>query len=315
MDWTAVKITLLPEDLDNAVAALMSVGINGVSINDPRELKDFLDHSIYYDYVDDSVTEGLTAPGSVIFYVQNGSESRETIELAKHAVSMAELNGSFEFSFEEMKEEDWANNWKQFFHPVAIGDKLIIKPSWEHLDDPGDRKILEIDPSSSFGTGGHATTRLCLEFLEEYVSDGCTLLDMGCGSGILGVGAALLGAKKIWAVDIEEGAMDTSRCNYSRNNIDLSDITLICGNVFEDEALKARLETQSFNVIVANIVADVIIGMRELFKKLLAKEGILIVSGIITEREEDVRTALTESGFKICAEKSTDDWVAMALSL
>ncbi len=311
MEWIAIKIVLEPDDIDNAYAALLSIGIDGVSIEDPREWQECLDTSIYYDYVGENVEKSLAEPASITFYVKNSAEAKDVIAAAKNAIAAACLEGTPQFLLDEMNEEDWANNWKQFFHPIPVGDRIIIKPSWEELDDAGGRCVLEIDPSSSFGTGSHATTRLCLKLLEEAVHEGDNVLDMGCGSGILGVGAALLGAGTVTGVDIEEGADRTAAENFRRNGIAANKVELICGNVLEDDRLKKKLEERKFDVIVANIVADVVIMMLKIFHGMAKPGARFILSGIITERIDDVKRAVQENGYRLIRMETEEDWAAM----
>ena len=181
-----------------------------------------------------------------------------------------------------IREEDWANNWKQYFKPFPVGKKLYIKPSWEEPTAAAEgRTILEIDPASSFGTGQHHTTRLCLELMEnEIVPDSTRLLDLGCGSGILFIGGMLLGAKEAYAVDIEENATRIARENAAENHLDPERYTISCGNIISDETLRQEIGS-GYDVITANIVADVIKGMAPLFPGFLKDNGILILLSLI----------------------------------
>ena len=220
--------------------------------------------------------------------------------------------GRLEYELKSVKEEDWANNWKQYFKPLKVGNKLLVKPSWEKYDDNDERIILEIDPASSFGTGQHNTTKLCLELLEKAIQGGERILDLGCGSGILSIGGILLGAKEATAVDIEENAVETAKENALKNQISNEKYTAYCGDIISDKGLREKIGN-GYNIITANIVADVLIAMSGLFKKFLSNNSTLIVSGIITERKNEVIDAIVENGFTVVEEAEGDGWVAVML--
>ncbi len=212
-----------------------------------------------------------------------------------------------------IREEDWANNWKQYFKPFPVGKKLYIKPSWEPVTAAADgRTILEIDPASSFGTGQHHTTRLCLELMESEIQSETRILDMGCGSGILFIGGMLLGAKEAYAVDIEENATRIATGNAAENHLNPDSYTISCGNVISDTALVEKIGG-GYDVITANIVADVIKAMAPLFPKFLRDNGILILSGIITERADEVLETVTACDFTVLEKKEASGWCAVKL--
>ena len=211
-----------------------------------------------------------------------------------------------------VREEDWANNWKQYFKPLKVGNKLLVKPSWENYDADDERIILEIDPASSFGTGQHNTTKLCLELLEESVKGGDKVLDLGCGSGILSIGAMLLGAGSAVAVDIEENAVAAAAENSEKNNISSDVYTVYRGDVISDAELSDKIG-EEYDLITANIVADVLIAMREIFRKKIKDGGILIISGIIDERKDEVVDAVVGAGFKVLKSAEGEGWAAVKL--
>ncbi len=313
MEWQQIKITIDAEHIDTVMGSLIMEGITGFEIEDPREFDEFLENSCYYDYIEDEVMELKDAPASVKIYLPENAQGMEMLTSCKNALMRLEKEYDIksEFSFVGMREEDWANNWKKYFKPLRIGNKIMIKPSWEELNDDEGRKVLEIDPSSSFGTGTHATTQLCLEALEDIVKPGCNVLDMGCGSGILSVGAMLLGAGSVIGADIEEDSVRVSYENAERNGISKDVFDIRCGNVLDDETLANDIGKKSYDIVVANIVADVIIAMSGLFKRYLKADGLLVTSGIITERIEDVTSALDDAGFKIKDIRRKDDWAAI----
>ena len=255
-----------------------------------------------WDYIDDDLMGLKNCETTVTVYIPENSQGADNLNAIKEELKALKkrdtenLFGRLEYEIANVKEEDWANNWKQYFKPLTVGQKLVIKPSWEKYDINDGRKILEIDPASSFGTGQHNTTQLCLELLEKYLKNGDKLLDLGCGSGILSIAGIILGAKSAVAVDIEENAVKTSIENAEKNNISNDIYKAYCGNIIEDTELINKIST-GYNVICANIVADVLIGMSGIFANFLASDGVLIMSGIISMRKEEVISSLIDKGF------------------
>ncbi len=324
MDWLEVKIATTSEGIEPVTGALMQIGINGFEVEDPNDFESFLtDPNIYRDYVDEQLYALRDVKPSVTVYLPGNDQGADMLRAIKGELArMRELGpdglgvdaGALELTLGNVREEDWENCWKKYFKPLKVGERFLIKPTWETLDDPEGRIVLELDPSSSFGTGSHETTRLCIETLENVVRPGCTLLDMGCGSGILGIAATLLGAGDVTAVDIDENAVRIARENFERVHAGPSP-RLFCGNVLGQDAaadeLRARLAEKRYDVIVANIVADVILGMKELFAALLRDDGRLILSGIISERAGEVADGMKAAGFETITVRERGDWTAI----
>ena len=210
-----------------------------------------------------------------------------------------------------VREEDWANNWKQYFKPLTVGEKLVIKPSWEDYEQKDGRTILEIDPASSFGTGQHNTTQLCLELIEKNLRKGDRLLDLGCGSGILSIASILLGAKEITAVDISQNSVETAKENAAKNHIAVEKYTAYCGDIISENSLVEKIGG-GFDLIAANIVADVLIAMSPIFERFVKKGGTLILSGIITERADEVIEAVKSKGYTMLELREKDGWAAVS---
>ena len=209
---------------------------------------------------------------------------------------------TFEINTASIRMEEWANNWKKYFKPLKTGEKLVICPTWETLDEPTQRKILRIDPGMAFGTGGHNTTRLCLETMEKYIDNSSEVLDIGCGSGILSIAALLLGAKRTVGVDIDALAVKTAKENGALNGFCEPTYSILQGNLTE--------KVQGvFSVVVANIVADVIIKFCEDVSAFIDKDGVFITSGIIDTREEDVKQAFARFGFEIIERHEDGGWI------
>lgn len=316
MNWTEVNIYTTTAGIDILSVSLMSLGIRGFVIQDSSDFNDFLqDKEGKWDYIDEDLMGLSECETKITVYIPENSQGAEMLVSLKSEINrLSELDknseyGRLEIAMSNVKEEDWANNWKQYFKPLKVGKKLLIKPSWEEYENTENRLILEIDPASSFGTGQHNTTRLCMEFMEDVVKPNDKILDLGCGSGILSIAGILLGAESVVAVDIEENSVKTTIENFEKNNISSEKYTAYCGNVVVDETISDKLGT-GFDLITANIVADVLIAMSSLFKKYLRQNGTLIVSGIIEERKDEVINAITEIGFSLVDEKEKDDWVA-----
>ncbi|MGN1412126.1 MAG: 50S ribosomal protein L11 methyltransferase [Oscillospiraceae bacterium] len=319
MNWLETEIFTSTNGVDELCANLMDIGIKGFVIKDANDFQEFLDNKYgHWDYIDDDLMNLSTCETSVTVYIPDDNQGAEMVISLKALLKKLKSNdtenkfGRLELQFSNVKEEDWANNWKQYFKPLKVGKKLLIKPSWEDYNNFDDRIILEIDPASSFGTGQHNTTKLCLEFLEDCIHKGDKILDLGCGSGILSIGAMLLGADNVVAVDIEDHCIRTALENAQKNNIPLEKYTTYCGNIIDDEELSNKIN-DTYDIITANIVADILIGMRNHFKKYLKKDGILIISGIIDERKEEVINKITEIGFNVEGIKELDGWVSVKL--
>lgn len=319
MNWTEVNIYTTTEGIDILCASLMDIGIKGFVVKDSSDFKEFLENKDgKWDYIDDDLMNLSNCETCLTVYLPDNSQGMEMMislrALLKQIKSNDENNvfGRLELELLQVKEEDWANNWKQYFKPLKVGKKLLVKPSWEEYSNNDGRVVLEIDPASSFGTGQHNTTKLCLELLEESLNTGDRVLDLGCGSGILSIGAMLLGASEITAVDIEQNAVETAIENAKKNNISQDKYIAYCGDVISDHVLCEKIG-KGYDLITANIVADVLIAMRSVFRQKLKNNGILIISGIIIERKDEVVNAVVESGFKVIETAEGEGWAAVKL--
>lgn len=317
MEWTEVNIYTTTDGIELLCSKLEDIGIKGFAIRDSADFNEFLENKNgQWDYIDEDLMGLSECETCVTVYLPSNSQGVDmlsairTMLLAMKQDDTDNLYGRLEAELSSIREEDWANNWKQYFKPIRIGEKLVIKPSWEKYSDDGDRIILEIDPASSFGTGQHHTTRLCLELLEKSLDKGDRILDMGCGSGILSIGAMLLGAEDAVAVDIDENAAATAAENAAKNNIPADKYHTYYGNILGDEALADEIDFK-YDIITANIVADVLIAMKDYFVRYLRDGGTLIVSGIIEERMDEVIDALVSAGFKEPVVNVKEGWAAV----
>ncbi len=318
MDWIQATIYTSSEGIEPLSGVLYQSGITGIEIEDEQDFLDFLENNKKsWDYVDDELLMEKKKETCVKIYVSDNIAGHEQLKLAKQAVLDLKARdkdnkfGRLEFSLDNVSEEDWENNWKKYFHPLKIGEKILIKPEWEELSYETDRIVFNVNPGMSFGTGSHETTKLCIEALEKIIKEGDSVLDLGCGSGILSIISMMLGAKKAYAVDIDPNAVDIAINNAKMNNIDLSSYTAKAGNILEDEALMQDIRKEKYPVVVANIVADVIIALLPFATSVLEKGGVLITSGIISDRMKDVLEAVKKEGFSKYEIYQDGDWVSI----
>lgn len=315
MNWNEITIQTETPAVDALCAMLTDYGVKGFSIQDKESFQEFLnDKEGKWDYIEEDLMQLKDCDTKITFYLPDDAQGTEQflgiralLENLRNGDN-AELFGSLAVTVGNVREEDWANNWKQYFKPLPVGEKLMIKPSWETVD-PNGRIILEIDPASSFGTGQHHTTRLCLELAETILNKNDKVLDLGCGSGILSIGCMLLGAESATAVDIVDNSVRTAVENAEKNHIDPTKYTAYCGDIISDTVLREQIGT-GYDLICANIVADVLIAMSDLFGDFLKDEGYLIVSGIITERADEVLNVLTAKGFGKISVQEKEGWCA-----
>lgn len=304
MDWLEISLEIPNEDIETAAAiANMSVPY-GIYIEDYSDLEQGAREIAHIDLIDEQLLERDKSIAIIHIYFSAEDNFIEAKEYLTEQLKAANIK--FTLKTGNISESDWKDNWKQFFKVTEIGEKLLIVPSWEKVEDYKGRTPLNIDPGAAFGTGTHATTRLCLELLENYC-DGASMVDIGCGSGILGIGAALLGAKKVIGVDIDAVAVKIANENATINNVQ-NTAKFIEGDLADKISGK-------FDIVCANIVADAIISLAPQVKPLLDTDGIFICSGIIDIRANEVEAALIKNGYTIVEHKITDNWHAFAVKM
>jgi len=313
LDWTKIEIKTTNKGSDAITGLLMEAGIHSVEIVDHSEMMAFLSaSSSQWDYIDDCLLPQAgheISDASIIFYLGTDCESIDSINAIKKkldALKSKENNGdygSLSITQEIVNDQDWLHEWKKHFTPIRIG-RILIVPEWDALSHEGDI-VFRIDPGSAFGTGQHATTALCIESLQEHMSLGDAVLDIGCGSGILSIISLLLGAKQVTGCDIDPVAIEVTKKNANLNNIDEESMGLYIGDIITNHELQNKINV-GYDIIVANIVADVIIKLATLVPALLKSKGIFIASGIIEERLDEVLSAL--SHLRISGIKSSDGW-------
>ncbi len=303
-NWTELKIEVPAEQADLAGAIANMVVPYGIYMEDYSHLEEEAMEIAHIDLIDEELLQKDRTKAIIHIYISPEANPAEAVSFLEERFRAEGI--PFALSQDSCVEEDWINNWKKYFHPIPVGEKLLIRPLWEDEYDPQGRTVLHLEPGLAFGTGTHETTRLCLELLEKYITPGVDFLDMGCGSGILSVAALLLGAKSAVGVDIDPLAVKTAQENAQTNGV-ADRFTGICGNL-------AEKVTGKFQVVAANIVADVVILLSKDAPRFLTPDSTYIVSGIIDTREQDVLNAL-EPTFQVIERREEKGWVAMALKL
>ncbi len=300
MDWTEIKITVNADDVDRAGDIAQMAVPYGIYIEDYRTLEQEAWEIARIDLIDEDLLAKDRTKGIVHIYISPEENPAEAVSFLAERYSAEGIECDIDENV--CKNEDWENNWKKYFKPMPVGDRLLIRPIWEDEYDAGDRAVLHLEPGLAFGSGTHDTTRLCLETLEKYANPGKTVLDIGCGSGILSIASLLLGAGEATGVDIDKLAVKTARENAERNLIEESRYTLHHGNLTDKVHGK-------FDVIAANIVADAIIMLSKGVDEFMNDNSVYIVSGIIDLRENEVVEALDTYGFRITARHEEAGWL------
>lgn len=319
MNWLELHIDTTHLGLEMVETLLSSLGIDGVVIDDETEFQDFLENNHqYWDYVDEDLERQMQGKSQITFYLQadeEGFAKLGEVRMAVQALKEARADcGTLLMTMNDMRDADWENNWKQYYKPMEIGERLLVVPQWEREDPKvqammASRVPLILEPGLTFGTGSHATTRLCLTALERTVRGGEKVLDLGCGSGILSIAALKLGAASALAVDIDDKCLDVAYENAAMNGIGRETYTVKVGDVLGDEALRTGLGG-GYDVVLANIVADVIIGLAPMVRSLLSERGVFLCSGIIDDRAEEVADKLRQAGLEILETRSAEGWFA-----
>ena len=313
MRWLEVHIDTNHSGLETVQALLSALDVDGVAIEDEEEFQDFLENNHeYWDYVDEDLNRYMEGRSRVTFYLE--AKEAGFAKLGEVRIALQDLKqerqdlGTLLMTLEEVQDADWENNWKQYYKPMEIGERLLIIPKWETADPEG-RTPLYLDPGLTFGTGAHATTRLCLTALEGLIHGGERVLDLGCGSGILSVAALRLGAGSALAVDIDDKCRDAAGENAALNGIGEESFAVLTGNILTDEAV-AEKTGGGYDVVLANIVADVIIALAPRVRGLLREGGTFLCSGIIEGRVEEVAEALRNAGLEIQDRREDNGWFA-----
>ncbi|MDY5594584.1 MAG: 50S ribosomal protein L11 methyltransferase [Oscillospiraceae bacterium] len=300
MKWIEAAVATKSEEIDAVCEQLAALGAGGMVVEDEADFQAFLENNHqYWDYVDDELESKFRGVSRVKFYLSDDDEGRALLETIRTGIGR-------EITTAYVQDSDWENNWRQYYQPIEIGEKLVVVPEW--LETPDDGRIpLRLDPGLIFGTGSHATTRMCLAALEHCAAPGKRVLDLGCGSGILGIGALLLGCDSVAGCDIDPKAPEVAEANAALNGLHADRFRVCAGDVLADAPMRASLGA-GYDLVLANIVSDVIIPLSGIVGEFLAPDGVFLCSGIIEGRQDEVAAALRRNGFAILEHFNEEEW-------
>ncbi|MBO5433742.1 MAG: 50S ribosomal protein L11 methyltransferase [Clostridia bacterium] len=302
MEYTEIKIYIPTEDTERASNIATMVVPYGIYIEDYSDLEAAAWEIAHIDLIDEELLEKNREESVIHIYIEEGNNPAEAVSFISERLNSEGI--SYRIETVGCSEEDWADKWKAFFKPTPVGERLFVRPIWIDEYDAGDRAVLNIEPGAAFGTGTHETTRLCLETLDKIIKDGDTVLDIGCGSGILAIASMLLGAKEGFGVDIDPLAVKTAKENGLMNNFKEPELTFVCGDL-------ADKVTKKYDVVVANIVADIIILFSTQVKAFMKTGAKFIASGIIDTRADEVCLALQNVGLVLKERVEENGWVCL----
>ena len=310
MKWRKVSLVTTTEAVDLISCLFDELGFEGIQIEDHVPLSEEEKKSMYIDIVPDlGPDDGTAVISSYVDMELDTEDLKRKIEEGLDELALFTDLGERKLSMEVTDDEDWINNWKAYFKPFRVTDNIIIKPTWETLEGVKEGDIVvEIDPGTAFGTGSHETTKLCIQGMEEYMTSDTKVLDVGCGSGILSIIALKLGAGHAVGTDIDPIAVSVAKENAEVNRIPDDKFQVFEGNVIDDETLQEQVGICAYDVVVANILADVIIPLSAHVSKFMKKDGVFISSGIIDMKKEEVEAALIQNGFEIMKINQMGDW-------
>lgn len=299
MRYIEVTVNTPGAEIDARCQEMADMGAGGFVIENEEDFKDFLEQNHqYWDYVDDELENQFADVSRIKCYLTDDEDGLAVLRRINAAYS--DVTTSY------VEDSDWENNWREYYKPIEVGEKLVVVPEWEEAPQDG-RLPLRLDPGLIFGTGSHATTRMCLAALEEFSKPGVRVLDLGCGSGILGIGALILGCDSCLGVDIDPKAPDVVMSNAALNGIGADKMTAWAGDIIADSSLRARIGG-GYQLVLANIVADVIIPLSAVVRQFMAPGAVFICSGIIEHRWPETEAALISNGFEILDHKSEEEW-------
>ena len=302
MAWLEITLDTVSEKIESVAAQLTVQGFAELVIEDQAEFESFLDENrAYWDYIDEDLQQKLQGLSHIKLYL----EDTDTAALSRLEAAAGQLGLPLEVK--AMEETDWEESWKDNYPAVEVGNNLIVVPYWAAEETAGRIPVI-LDPGLTFGTGAHASTQMVMEFMEDSVEQGFRCLDLGSGSGILSIAALRLGAASAIGVDIDPKAESIARENAAYNGFAAPEFTALTGNVTEDTALMDTLRQQEYDLVLVNIVADVIIGLSPVLPAFLTERSILLCSGILDVRLQDVKQALEQAGLEILEIKAKEDW-------
>ena len=310
MEYLELTILAVSRGIDTLSSALTAGGFADLVIEDQAEFETFLDENrAYWDYIDETLQSHLEGLSQIKLYLEKeDAESLSRLEKLLQSLKdrYGDDLGSLELTVTELAPMDWEESWKDNYPPQPVGEKLIVLPYW--IEDPQGRIPVILDPGLTFGTGAHPSTQMVMEFMEQLELTGKNCLDLGSGSGILSIAALRLGAKTATGVDIDPKAENIARENAAYNGFSAPEFTALTGNVTADKKLMNRLKAENYDLVLVNIVADVIIGLAPVLPGFLQEHSVLLLSGILDTRLEDVRRAIENAGLTVTETKEKEDW-------
>lgn len=321
MQWLELTIECAPAGLDPAAARLTALGYDSFIIDDEAGFQEFLEENRkYWDYVDEALEQKMHGLCCIRLYLEDAPAAADTVRALRAELAALSRDvpgaGEYKLSVQSQRDEDWENNWKQYYKPILIGEKLAAVPEWLVSEAPAGRIPVILDPGLTFGTGAHASTAMCMAALERTVRGGEQAVDLGSGSGILSITALRLGAARAVGVDIDEIAEGVARENAACNGLGPDRFTAMTGNVLDDPAPIRALCPEGFDLVLANIVADVIIPLAPCVRALARPGAAFICSGILEQRLPEVRAALQAAGLAIGRETvSPDSWCCVEAAI
>ncbi len=314
MEWTQLTVKTRSGAIDLVADQLTVLGFDSFIIDDQEDFHEFLEQNRqYWDYVDEALEQQMSGLSQIRLYLESSPSVPETVSFLRDQLAALRVRypsvdfGTLAVELADVRDEDWENNWKQYYQPLAVGSRLLVVPQWLSPENPEGRIPVLLDPGMIFGTGAHASTQMCMCELEHYIRGGERVLDLGSGSGILSITALLLGAKTAAGVDIDPKAEDIARENAAINDLHADRFTAVTGDVIGDSAMMDRLGTD-YDVVLANIVADVIIPLAPVVPHFLKKGGVFICSGILDKRLDEVTHAIEAAGLTIVSTGAQEDW-------
>ena len=314
MQWIEATVRTAPEGIDLLCAELTEAGFDSFMVDDSAQFHEFLESSKdYWDYVDESLAQKMQNLSQVRLYLEEPS-AQEQLSALRDLLAVlpdrypASKFGPLTIALDNVPDEDWENSWKEHYRPLPIGEKLLVVPQWMTVDDLQGRLPVILDLGLTFGTGEHASTRMCLCALEKLISGGERVADLGSGSGILSIAALRLGANSAVGIDVDPAAEHIARENAARNGFGADRFTACTGNVITDRARMEELAAGRYDVVCANIVAGVIVQLVPVVPHFLKPNGVFLCSGILNEREDEVRDAIAKAGLTVFASRREDGW-------
>lgn len=315
MEWLELTIDTKSGSMELLETALSMNGYDSFVVDDEQEFENFLEtNKDYWDVIDNDLTEKMQGVSCIRLYLENTPAAmeevcrlRELLEAVRQQWKDADF-GSLEIRTANIRNEDWENNWKQYYQPIEIGEKLLVVPKWMQPENPDGRIPVLLDPGMIFGTGAHASTQMCMKALETLVCGGEQVIDLGSGSGILSITALLLGAAHAIGIDVDPKAEDIARENAAYNGIFTDRFEAVTGNVITNQEALAKILSRTYDIVCMNIFADVIIPMAPVLPRIMHKGSVVVCSGVLNTRLEDVLAAFRTAGLSVRSCEEQNDW-------